>query len=198
MKKNESLMAIKTAKHEFDLLSPLKNGELEVSQAVSNDAKQLSQFCKNAIPNSVSCPLLIKRVISHNAENVFVFKNNDQIAGVYAMLMLRALGLEQLLLGKFNGKNPNFMYLAKNGEIPAAIYVWSYVAPGAAANGIRYVSQLLQQPKYRNVNFFARPVTKAGIRITKNLGYEPLESIADGLYRYVRLVNREPKLQHAA
>jgi len=198
MKTNKSYTDTEIAKHEFDLLLPLKSSRIEVNPATADDAKKACELSRDNIPNSVENISLIKNVISRNADNIFIFRKNQMIIGVYAMLMLTPLGLERLLLGEFDSKNPDMMCLTITGETPAAIYVWSYVAPGLAADGIRHVSKFLQQPNYRNINFFARPVTKAGLRITQNLGYEPLKNATEGLYRYVRLVNREPELQHAA
>lgn len=186
------------AKREFDLLVPIKNSEMEVKQATVNDAEKACKFSENKIPNSIADVSLIQKVIIHNSDNIFIFNKKNHIVGVFAMLMLRPLGLERLLLDEFDGKNPDFKCLAKTGECPAAIYIWSYIAPGSAANGVREISKFLQQPKYLNINFFARPVTELGIRITENLGYEPINNTTNGLYRYVRLVNRDPDLQHLA
>lgn len=189
---------VQIAKREFDLLHPLKNNRTKVRQATEYDVRKACEFSKNKIPNSTTDNSLVKKVIAHNADNIFVFTQNDVIVGIFAMLMLTPLGLERLLLGEFNSRNPDLNCLTKTGEIPAAIYVWSCIAPGLAAGGIRHVSQFLNQPKYHNINIFTCPVTKAGMKIASNLGYQPLPNNNEGLYRYVRLANRDPYLQRAA
>ena len=198
MKNNNSYQITEFAKHEFDLLLPAKRNTLEVNAASADDIRIVKELSDVNIQGSCASIEIVRKVVSRNTDNVFVFRKNNEIVGLYAMLMLRPIGLERLLLGEFDGVNPDLMCLSRTGETPAAIYVWSYVAPGLAADGVRYVSQFLQQPKYQDVNFFARPVTKEGVRITLNFGYEPIETAGGGLYRYVRLVNREPKLQRAA
>jgi hypothetical protein len=198
MNKRNSQIKIKTAKHDFDLLRPSKSINPVVRKATAADVLEACAFCAGKIPGSSPDASLINNIIMHNTDNIFVFLKNNAIIGIYAMLMLNPLGLERLLLGEFNTKNPDFICLTKTKETPAAIYVWSYIAPGKAANGIRNVSQFLQQKKYRNINFFARPVTTAGFQITQNLGYEPLENTSNGLFRYVRLINREPNMQRVA
>lgn len=198
MGKIKSQVKIKIAKHDFDFLQPSNSIDTVVRKATEEDVFVACAFCNGKIPGITSDNYLINNIIRHNTDNIFIFLKNNVIVGVYAMLMLNPLGLERLLLGEFNTKNPEFLCLTKTKEIPAAIYVWSYIAPGKAANGIRNVSQFLQQKKYRNINFFARPVTPAGIQISKNLGYEPLENSSNGLFRYVRLINREPNMQRAA
>ena len=198
MKEDKSYNTTETVKHEFDLLLPLKMCGLEVVRARDEDLTEVCRLSNSNIPNVSVDTWLVGRVVSHNADNVFVFKKNDVIVGVYAMLLLNPLGLERLLLGEFDGTNPDLMCLAKTGESPAAKYLWGIVGPGVAIDGIRHISEFLQQPKYYNINLFARPVTDAGVRLMSNLGYEPIETAGGGLYRYVRLVNREPKLQHAA
>ena len=198
MKNNKSCKVTEFAKHEFDLLLPMEREFVEVNRALVHEARIVQELSDVSIPGEAASISRVEDVICSNADNIFVFRKNDEIVGLYAMLMLRSVGLERLLLGEFDGVNPDLISLSRTGETPAAIYVWSYVAPGLAADGVRYVSQFLQQPKYRNINFFARPVTKEGVRITLNFGYEPIETVGGGLYRYVRLVNREPKLQRAA
>lgn len=198
MKSSGSYASTQVAKHEFDLLHPPKKSRIEVRQATVNDVKLAYEFSKDKIPNSTTDISLVKKIISHNSNNIFLFLHNDSLVGLYAMLMLSPVGLERLLLGELDSKKPDLICLSKTEEVPAAIYVWSYIAPGLAADGIRHVCQFLLQPKYRNINFFARPVTEAGMKITLNLGYQPVLNGNGGLYRYVRLANRELNLQHAA
>ena len=188
----------KIAKREFDLLLPLKRSRVVVKRATVDDVMVCLDFVNVNIPNSTEDVSLIRNIISHNADNIFIFWKNDSIVGVYAMLMLTPLGLERLLLAEFNGVDPDLKCLAKTGETPAGIYNWGVAAPGLAADGIRHVSQFLQQPRYQNINLFSRPNTETGVRINLNLGFKPIGNVSDSLYRYVRLVNREPKLQQAA
>ena len=195
---DKSYRTTEFAKYDFDLLLPLNRCDLKVRRATEEDLADVCQLGNNNIPNSSLDSYLVWDIICRNADSIFVFEKNGIIIGGYAMLMLTPIGLERLLLGEFDGANPDFMCLAKTGESPAAQYLWGIVGPGVAIDGIRHISQFLQQPKYQNINLFVRPVTDAGVRLMSSLGYEPIETAGGGLYRYIRLVNRDPKLQRAA
>ena len=128
-----------------------------------------------------------------------VFDRHGEIVGVYANLMLTALGLERLLTNEFSGLDPDFDCLAPRLMAPAAIYQWMIVAPGIAAEGLRHMSVFLQRPFYRHANLFGRPVTDGGLRFARSTGFKPLGRGDFGdLYRYTRLANRTAPLRSAA
>jgi|GEM_PF-2973169 len=198
METSNSFESEEIAKHEFDLLKPCKNTKINFNRVSDCNLEEVINVSKANIPNSISDVLLIKKIIQHNNDNVFCFTRNQRVVGFCAMLMLSPLGLERLLLDEFDGKNPDFKCLSKTEENTAAIYMWGLVASGFAIEGVRHMSQFLQQSKYKTINFFSRPNTDAGVRININLGFKPVENAEGDLYRYVRIVNRDPNLQRAA
>ena len=183
------------AKHEFDLLSVPSQCQLKVRRAEISDAEDASKMVEQYLISATVDVPLIKKIIDHNNDGFFLFEKNNEIVGLYVMLMLNGLGLEKLLLGKFNGTKPPLEQLAKTPLSTAGIYVWAYVAPGLAANGIRYVSSFMKGNDYKHVNFFARPVTVLGFQIAKNLGFQPLHGDAVGLYQYTRIINRNLQMK---
>ena len=185
-------------KREFDSLEPSKNSKIHVRNAEPANLAEACRIGNDEIPGGVASIPLVRDVITHNPDNAYMFYRNDRIVGFYAMLMLTPIGLEQLLLGEFNGSCPDPICLSTSNEPPAAIYKWAVVAPGLAAEGIKHVSHILRQPKYQKLNFFSRPNTETGVRINLNLGFKPIQCGTAGLYRYIRIVNRVSKMQQAA
>lgn len=181
------------AKHEFDLLSVPRRSHFSVRHAELMDAKDAAEMVQSHLKSATVQVPHIQKIIAHNNDGFFIFEKSEKLVGLYVMLMLNGLGLENLLLGEFNGTKPRLEHLAKTPLSTAAIYVWAFVAPGIAANGIRYVSSFLNGDEYKHVNFFARPVTELGLKITRNLGFQPLGGNVEGLYRYTRIVNRNLK-----
>ena len=178
-------------KHEFDLLSLSNRRFIKVNLAQDrNDALRLFDYLDDYLCLEENRIGLIQELISLNKKGVFLFEKDQEVVGFYAMQMLNSFGLEALLDGEYDGSLPTDCYLADYDDEPAGIYVWGYIAPGFAANGVRYVSQFLQQPQFREANIYARPVTKEGLKITRDFGFEKIDGFRDGLYRYTRLINR--------
>lgn len=178
-------------RNEFDLLTVPKFPRVTMRPACIADIDEIYRLIDKHIPTTVAPPSTMKTVMMLNRNSVFVFCRHGEIIGVYALLMLTALGLERLLVGEFDGLDPDRSVLATRLMTPAAIYQWMIVAPGVAAEGIRHVSALLREPLYRHANLFGRPVTEGGLRFALSTGFAPLGTGQPGsLYRYVRLVNR--------
>lgn len=178
-------------KHEFDLLSFCNTRFVEVNLAEGvRDALRLFEFLDDYFCLEEDKIFLIKDVILLNKKGVFLFERDEQTEGFYAMQMLNSFGLKALLDGDYDGSCPRDCYLADDDDEPAGIYVWGFIAPGFVADGIRYVSQFLQEPQFKKANIYARPVTKEGHKITLDFGFEKINSLEGDLYCYTRLVNR--------
>ncbi len=185
-------------RNEFDLLTIPKIQRVTMRPALIAEIDEIYCLINKHIPTTVAPPSTMKTVMMLNRNSVLVFRRHGEIVGVYALLMLTALGLERLLVGEFSGLDPDFSVLATRMMTPAAIYQWMIVAPGVAAEGIRHVSAFLREPLYRRANLFGRPVTEGGLRFASSTGFQPLGTGQPGdLYRYVRTVNRHT-LAHAA
>ena len=186
------------SRHEFDLLEPPKTPRIELRRANHEDLATARDFAQGELPGNIAAGEVLAKAIDHNPDNLLAFWRNDEIVGIWAMLMLGPMGVEQLLLGEFETINPEFSYLTPAGETPAAIYKWAVVAPGMAAEGIRHVSRFMRQPRYVRANFFSRPNTDVGKKLNYSLGLSPIDSGTPGLFRYIRLANRASQLSEAA
>ena len=180
------------SRHEFDRLEVPTRPRIRLHRATVEDIGATRQMATQELPGAVASEEAIARTISHNRNSVLLFYKNADVVGIWAMLMLTASGLEALLLGEFDGLNPNPKWIAVTGDSPAAIYHWAVVAPGLASEGIRHVSHFLQQPPFRSANFYSRPNTEVGIRLNLGLGFHAIQAGTPGLFRYVRLINRAP------
>jgi hypothetical protein len=135
----------------------------------------------------------MRLVMGANRNNIVAFTRHGEIAGFYAMLMLTVTGVEALLLGEIDTRDPDARFLAPRLEQPAAIYQWLVVGPGLAAEGVMHVSRFLRHPLSRRANLYSRSITPTGERIATSLGFRRQEGAAlPGLHRYVRLENRRP------
>jgi hypothetical protein len=188
-----------TLRSEFDLMTMPKHPRLAMRPGRPVDINDIYSLIHAYVPGTIAPPRIMRLVMMHNRNSVMVFDRQGEIVGVYANLMLTALGLERLLTNEFSGLDPDFGCLASRLMAPAAIYQWMIVAPGIAAEGLRHMSVFLQRPFYRYANLFGRPVTLGGLRFARATGFKPLGSGDLGdLYRYTRLANRSAVLPRAA
>lgn len=183
---------------EFDTLEVPKRPRISLRRANFDDLEQALGLAERELPPGIAGFGAVSRIVSHNRNNILVFERDGVIAGFWAMLMLTPIGLEHLLVSEFDAVNPNPLCLARPNERPAAIYNWAVAAPGLAVEGVYHVSRFLRRPTYRNSNIYSRPNTQAGVQFNLRLGSRPLASRTDGLYRYVRLANRQVVLDQAA
>jgi len=187
-----------TRTHEFDLLVPNAKSSLKVRYFTASDLPKVRSLLDKHISGPTATDDAIQYTRMRNRNNVLLFCREGEIVGLYAMLMLTALGLERLLLAEFDPIRPDHTCLALRQSAPAAIYQWAVIAPHTASEGIRHISQFLREPLYRHANLFARPTTAAGKRICENVGFTPVAGSPIGLHRYVRLANRPAALSEAA
>jgi hypothetical protein len=175
---------------EFDLLRPRVGSRLQVRPAQLSEAPAVLRLARGLMPGGVSSSLLARKAVRRNRHNLYLFIDESGIVGFWAMLMLTRRGLGCLLRGELDYANPDPRLLTQTALVPAAIYNWAVVAPGAAAEGILHMSRVLAAPQFRHADLYAKPITAEAQRLQRNRGYRPLDGHPHGLYRYVRLANR--------
>lgn len=178
------------AKHEFDCLTPSRRSKIELRICTSEHVDRICELTTSEMPVEVASAEAVSKVINRNIESILGFWSEGRMVGVWAMLMLNSIGLERFLLGEFDTLNPVEKCLAETGTKPAAIYVWAVVAKGMAIEGVKHVSRFLADDKYRDINFFSVPVSNAGVRMNRSLGFHQIKTVRPGVDRYVRLENR--------
>jgi len=176
---------------EFDLLSAPKNPRISIRPATVDDIDEIYRIIHRNVSFAVAPPDVMRFAMAINRNNIVAFLRHGEVVGVYAMLMLSVRGLEAILVGDFDGRDPHGRHLVTRLEHPAAIYQWLVVAPGLAAEGVMHVAAFLQHPYYRSANLYMRSFSEAGARISTALGFRSVEGARlKGLHRYVRLTNR--------
>lgn len=185
-------------RREFDLLVPLNHVAMTVRPALRSELGCAFDLASERIPALSAALPFVEGVHSHNPDSVLVYCRDDQVVGVYSMLLLSASGLERLLLGELDTSAPDMEAVVAAGEAPAAIYNWAVVAPKLASEGLRHTSVFLRQPLYERANLYARGTTRAARHIMEQGGYQRIGGIHSDLYRYVRMANRHGRLPLAA
>jgi hypothetical protein len=177
---------------DFDRIVAPRFGRTVARRARMGEIGPTVATAANAIQRmSAATREVVARVVSQNPDSLWVFVRDGLVVGCTAMMMLNEAGLEALLAGEINMRDPAAAYLTAAGERPAAIYIWALASPSVAADGIAKLIMRLQAPPYERADLYASPATDAGLRFTRGLGFEPVPSHPRNLFRYIRLVNRE-------
>ncbi|MGI9416076.1 MAG: hypothetical protein ACR2PM_20565 [Hyphomicrobiales bacterium] len=185
-------------RRDFDQMVPTHHVRMGVAPATCDQLPVIFDLAQREIPVLLAPLQHVERVWSHNRDGVLVFVREEEVVGVYAMLLLNATGVQRLMNGDLDTYSPDLDCISPPAQTPAAIYNWAVVAPGLAAEGLRYVSEYLRQPEYRKANLYARGTTPAACRLMEHLGYKLLGGAHPDLYRYERVANRQPDLPVAA
>ncbi len=179
------------SRHEFDLMESSKSSQISIVNVNKNNINTGWELANREIPGEIADISAIQRVLEYNPNSVLLICRNNEIVGIWAMLMLSTIGLEELLIGKLKAINPDLHSLTPKDTAPEAIYFWAAVAPGLSAGGVLHISQFLRKSLYCQANCYSRPNTPAGMNFNIGMGFVPVNCGTPGLYRYVRLANRQ-------
>jgi predicted GNAT family N-acyltransferase len=120
----------------------------------------------------------VHRVVSHNPDTFWAIARRDRFTsrdrhaeGFQAFLTLNEAGLAQLLAGTLKATDPELSLLAAQNEKPAGIYVWCTHARRPLSAGMALTFQKISTSLYRDVDVFARGVTKEGRSSLEGLGF---------------------------
>ena len=142
---------------------------------------------------------IVHRVTSHNPDTLWAIARRDHFdasglagEGLMAFLMLNRAGMLRLIDGSFDASDPDLSLLAQQFEKPAGIYIWALHARGVIHGGIPLVMEKINTPLYRDVDVYARAVTREGVRFVNGTGFEPGATFegkfAPNLHMYRRIV----------
>ncbi|MCP4381178.1 MAG: GNAT family N-acetyltransferase [Hyphomicrobiales bacterium] len=152
---------------------------LSVFMPTAGQIARLMDRAREAIPVPLAANQTVQRVAAANPDAFWAIARRKQRAdieppeprGLVAMLMLTAEGVDALLCGRLDARNPPHRFLVGQHERPAAIYGWLIHARGSLAPGLSLVMDKLQAPLYRGVDILCRASTKDGAAFFDALGF---------------------------
>ena len=121
---------------------------------------------------------VIHRVMSFNPDAFWAIARRGRFdarapvgEGFVAFLMLNDAGMQRLIEGTLNTKDPELAYLAAQNEKPAGIYIWACHARGLMVGGVPLAFEKIWTPLCRDADVYARAVTEDGDRFLGELGF---------------------------
>jgi predicted GNAT family N-acyltransferase len=128
----------------------------------------------------------VLRVYRRNPDTILAFarerRSGDSSSpiGFLAHLPLNAEGLNALLDGRLNTKNPDDRYLARQHERPAALYYWAMYFTSEVGGGLALALERMTSEKYRDLPIYCKAATKEGWDILTSLGFTDGAAYPDG------------------
>ncbi len=175
---------------EFQRVIALRSGRTAVRRLRLDEIGPLLEAARTAIGTGMAAEEVVERVVLQQPDALWAFTRNQRLVGCLALLMLNAAGVEALLSGRVDFRDPAPIFLAEAFDTPAAIYVWALLAPALAVDGVAEVMLRLRGPRYDSANIYAFQATDGGANLLRRLGFHPVSGCCRGLSQYVRFANR--------
>jgi hypothetical protein len=152
---------------------PPAEHEISVARALAGDLMQHEVVSVET--------LMAVRAIQPAA--MLVFKEQDQITGVFGQLLLRPSAVRSIFAGDFDALDVDIDHLSRPGELATLGYAWGLAASTKrGAGAVILHGQLVRARLFPDLTIFTRAVTPVGRHIALNrYRYQPFRHPDDDL-----------------
>lgn len=172
------LRPVRLGSHQFGALNTEQLAKrLVVFTPGGDEVDRLMSRARRDIEGLTSTDV-IHRVMSFNPDAFWAIARRGRFdarapsgEGFVAFLMLNDAGMQRLIQGTLNTKDPELAYLAAQNERPAGIYIWACHARGLMVGGVPLAFEKIWTPLCRDADVYARAVTDDGNRFLGELGF---------------------------
>jgi predicted GNAT family N-acyltransferase len=144
----------------------------------------LMDLARKAIP-ALTTAAVVQRVASYNPDCFWAIAHRDRFnikapvgEGYVAFLPLTKQGLNQLLDGTLDRRDPPLSVISAQHEKPAGIYVWHVYAPGKLAAGAPLAMQKMWNPQCDNVDIYSWSINSEAARFVEGMGFQLAPKLA--------------------
>jgi hypothetical protein len=176
------------ARHDFDMLP--RSRDIEVRQAKRADLSAVAEMGNTMVPGVNIAVTDLERYYAFDPDSVLTFARQGKLLGAVAFIYLNRSGLDALLRAEVRLTQPDLSLLASRFEQVSAIYVWAIAGQGRAMAGLGNVSEHLCKKRLAPADLYAQPSSEDGRNLMIAIGFEPIESFQQELWRYQRPWNR--------
>src|ERR1700694_336140 len=176
------------ARHDFDMLP--RSPEIDVQPARHSELSALADMGNRMVPGVQITEPDLERYFAFDPASILTFSRKGKLLGAVAFLYLNDRGHDALILDKMNLTHPDFGLLAGRTDEVSAIYVWAIAVHGKAMAGLGNVSTHLSEPRLAPADLYAQPSSADGRNLMIAIGFEPVASFQQELWRYQRPWNR--------
>jgi hypothetical protein len=176
------------ARHDFDMLP--RSAEIGVQPAQRSELPILADMANRLVPGVRIAEPDLERYFAYDPESILTFSRREKLLGAVAFLYLNSRGHDALILDEMNLTHPDIRLLSRHSDEVSAIYVWAIAGHGRAMAGLGNVSTHLSQSRLAAADLYAQPSSAEGRNLMIAIGFEPIPSFQQELWRYQRPWNR--------
>ena len=170
----------------FGVASRLRRelGAFGVAPAEGAEIAAARAFAAQLIGEGIVAAADLERVHRLTGESaLFIAREDGEMTGVLAFVLLNVSGLRAVLTGAFNALAPAAEHVAGPGNPACAFYGWGVAATTKpSARRVIDGARAVMAGACGHLPKFARPTTEAGHRLMRErLGFEDLPGSFDGL-----------------
>jgi hypothetical protein len=153
-----------------------------VPLAKPNEIPEGHAFAERLIGGKLVSPETLARVHETTGVGVFLARENGQLTGVAAIILLNEAGRAAVEANAFDSLDPAPAHLLGPGEKPAAIYGWGVATTNHEATERFLHAGRLNRALLLPLPVVTKPVTPAGLRLIERLGFTPVAGSTSGLF----------------
>lgn len=174
--------------------------EFDVRNLELDELPAIRQYCRDNFGEEVADVRTFRNFYLRN-KNIFKrvdkivvngFNKKSVMIGFYDIIPINEKAVELLNKGEIKGASILPEHVVDPNLTPHSIYIGGIVAKGFREKGstLAFLKQDVQRYIDKGIHvLYTRPVTKIGLRLVLNYGFEPLyEETSDGLYNVYKKV----------
>lgn len=165
-----------------------------VRRSADDEIENIHSLTQSEITVSTVSLSVIKAVHNHNKDSIWgiyhatdATKQTQRLIGHYSFLHLNQAGLAALERGELNASDPDLSLVARDGERPAAIYVWGVVARRVARIGTPLIAVALGKKRYGGLPIYTTAGSMGGLNTIISYGFSSARPAETGLGDLFRL-----------
>jgi hypothetical protein len=169
----------------------VKGVTYRASVAARDELRTLHEFCTLMVPGGFAA---FEKWLERYDRNPQIFyaitasvtrppAADNRIVGAFAVTPLGEEARALLDAERLKGIDLKVEQITPPGEKPAAMYISGIVASGFSARGVTLeflVSVMRREAARGNRLFYTRPMSRDGLRVVRDYGFEPIDPAAAG------------------
>jgi hypothetical protein len=149
---------------------------IDILPAVPGEMVEAHDFAERLIGGKIASADSLGRVHARTGAGLFVYRENGELTGLVALILLSERGLKAVCTDKFDAIEPAVSHVARRDHEPFGVYAWGIAASNhPAAKRMMEALGVMVGEAIPHLAFFGRVATEAGRRlVVERIGFKPV------------------------
>jgi hypothetical protein len=149
---------------------------LEILPAEPGELVEAQAFAERLIGGKIASADALGRVHARTGAGLFVYREDGELTGVVALILLSERGLKAVCADRFDALDPAAAHVARHDHEPRGVYAWGIAASNhPAAKRMMDALGVMVRDSIPHLAFFGRVATEAGRRLViERIGFKPV------------------------